>query len=413
MMDTSRMHWPSILLTTVFAMGVLLLLVSAIATGMISIAGLFDELADPAGSMIQSFASGFEVIVLLICGWFVLQKTLQKETADLSLAFPFSAWQLLVIPAIFFFSISLGAAVALSEIKWLGWLILPALTLLAVVLPILLFLGVGTNGIEFGPRWRTWSALGLSMTVAPLLMISLEIIVVMLFVIAGIIFLSTQPQLTQELSKIGGLLNQGVSDEAALELLAPYFAKPAAITSLFLFLSLIVPLIEELFKPLAVWLLATRVKSPASGFALGILSGGAFALVESLSVSGDGSAAWFVIVGVRTGTSLLHMTTTGLMGFAIVQLFHEKKWARFIVTYLTAAALHGIWNACAVITVMAILGQYVGKPEWLLAIPGAFCGFAILAVGMFAVLIAANRNVRSLLPSLPAPARGLNEEGVK
>jgi hypothetical protein len=120
-----------------------------------------------------------------------------------------------------------------------------------------------------------------------------------------------------------------------------------------------------------------------------------------------------VIVVVRAGTSLLHMTTSGMMGYTIVQLFQEKKVGRFIVTYLTATALHGIWNACAAGAALATIGEMIGKPEWLLNLPAALCGIVILATGMFFVLLSANRKVRASLAPLVAPKLGLNEEGVK
>jgi RsiW-degrading membrane proteinase PrsW (M82 family) len=160
-----------------------------------------------------------------------------------------------------------------------------------------------------------------------------------------------------------------------------------------------VPAIEELIKPLAVWFFARGLNSPANGFTLGALSGAAFALMESLNVSGDGSISWFAIVIIRAGTSLLHITSSGLMGFAIVELFKRKNWGRFLVTYLAMGFLHGIWNACAAATAMAVIGGSIGRPEWLAYLPAAVLGISTLIVGMFAILITANRRIRSA--SLP------------
>ena len=412
-MQPAKTHWPSIILLGVSAFGAFVLFMVAFATGIISIVGLFDEFSDSAGSMISGFASGFEMILLGGCAWFILQKAMSKAQADQIIRFPFSPWQLFAIPAVVFFSISLGGLIAISEVKWLGWLTLPALTLLAVVLPILLFLGLGTNGIDLGPRWKAWSTLGISLTVSPLAMITIEIAAVLAVAIAAGIFISTRPSLMQELLDLAPYLEQETSEEGLVRLLAPYITSPTTIALIFLLLSLIVPLIEELFKPLAVWVFARNINSPATGFALGMLSGGAFALVESLNVSGNGSSAWFVIVGVRAGTGLLHMTTSGLMGFAIVQVFQEKRIGRFISTYLAAVILHGLWNACAAGTALATIGDYVGEPQWIWYLPAALCGIAVLVAGLFAILIAANRKLRSThtLSSVPGP--GGNEEGVK
>jgi hypothetical protein len=401
MMQTSKTHWPSLLILIVLALGIFVFLAAALATGLTSIVGLFDGSADPAGMMIRSVAGGFELVLLLICSWFVLQKVMRKEQADGPLQISFPSWQVLAIPLVVLLCIGLGAAVSISEIKWLGWLLLPALTLAAVILPILFFFGIGTRRIELTPRWSAFGMLGLSITLGPLIMIILEIVVLFSFALVAIIFISAQPGLVRELSGIEDILNQGVDSEAAVELLAPYITRPAVIASFLLYLAFFIPLIEELFKPLAVWLFAKQIHSPASGFALGMLSGGAFALMESLNVSGDGSTGWFAIVSVRAGTSLLHVTTSGLMGYAIVRVFHEKQFVRMIAMYLSCAMLHGLWNACAVGTAFATLGEMVGKPEWLWRLlPASLGGLAVLAIGMFALLLAANRKI------LAVPAAG-------
>jgi hypothetical protein len=400
-MQTSKTHWPSIIILTAFALAVLVFLASTLIAGITSIVELFDGSADPTGNMITSFASGFEMILLVICAWFLLERTMRKDQADLPFRFPFAGWQVLALPAIFLFCLGLGAVVAISGIRWLGWLILPAFTIVTVVLPIFLFLGVGTKDIPFGSRWKAWSTLGMGMTIGPLLMITVEILVLFVFAIIGVIALAGQPEVVQELIRIGKLLMEEVSEQTAIQLLAPYIVQPVTIASIFIYLSLAVPLIEELFKPLAVWLFAKNIKSPANGFVLGMLSGGAFALVESLNVSSSGGTGWFAVVAVRAGTGLLHMTTSGLMGFAIVQLIRGKKVRRFIATYLAAVTLHGLWNACAIGAGLAALGEVVGKPEWIWNLPAALGGIAVLTVGIFVVLLAANRRVRTLLPPTP------------
>lgn len=56
---------------------------------------------------------------------------------------------------------------------------------------------------------------------------------------------------------------------------------------------------------------------------MGLLSGAAFALIESLNASADGSTNWPIIVSVRAGTSILHMTASGLVGWELS--LHFKK----------------------------------------------------------------------------------------
>ena len=409
-MQPARTHWRSIALLLAFALGALLFLAVSLTTGIRSILALVSGSADPTGDMIKSFAAGFELIVLLICARFLLQRTLHQPQADLPFRYPFAPWQIFVISVIFLLGVGLGTLGTASGISWLNWLLLPTLTVLTVLLPIFLFLGIGTRGIPFGARWKAWGTLGMGMTIGPASMITLEILALFFFAAIGLIALAGHPEVIRELVRVGKLLAQDVSEETVIELLAPYIVQPVTIASLLIYLSLAVPLIEELLKPLAVWLFAKNLNSPAHGFALGMLGGAAFALVESLNVSSDGGSGWSVVVLVRAGTSLLHMTTSGLMGFAIVELFHGNKFGRFLATYLAAVLLHGLWNACAVGAGLASVGELVGRPEWIYNLPAALGGISVLAVGIYFVLVAANRKVRS---QVRAAQEAAPEEGVK
>ena len=411
MMQTKKTHWPSLLVLIVLGLSVTVVLLMALGMGVSSITSLFTENGDPAGQMISSFAFGFEILILLMCSWFVMQKTMGREQADAPFIFPFADWQVVAIIGVVITSAIIGGLIAYTEIAWLAWIILPVLTILVIVPPIWLLFGIGTRGIELGPRWRFFGIFGLSMTIGPVLMIVLEMVVLLGGLIAGVAMLYVQqPALIQEFLKLANILKQETDQDAILKLLAPYISNPLVLASAIGYIALAVPLIEELFKPLAVWIFAKKIKSPAQGFAMGVLSGAAFALIESLNASGDGTMSWPAIVSVRAGTSLLHMTASGLVGWGIVSAFHEKRPSKFFAAYFAAAAIHGLWNACAVGVGVSMVGEYIGKPEWLYnIIPAMLCGMSVLAIGMFAVLVAANRKLRSAPSSLPSPAR---EKGV-
>ena len=393
----TKIHWPSLAILIILAIGAAFLLLTSLGFGVSSLIGLFANGVDPAGAMIGSLAYGFEVLLLILCGWFVLQKTMRREQADLPFHFPFANWQIIVGFSIVIFSAIIGGVASSTELVWLNWLVLPILTLMVIVPPIWMLFGIGTNGIELGPRWRVFSVLGLGMTVGPLIMIVMEIALLAFIIIGGSIFVSTQkPDLIQEIIRLGQRLQIEADQELILKLIAPYIASPAVITVIIAYMAVFVPLIEELFKPLAVWLFARKFDSPAQGFAMGMLSGGAFALLESLNASGNGSTSWPVIVSIRAATSLLHMTASGLVGWGIVSAFRDKKVLRFFAAYFAAVTIHGIWNACAIGAGISTLGQFLGKPEWLFTvIPAAICGMSVLGIGMLAVLIASNRKLKN------------------
>jgi hypothetical protein len=282
-MQTKNTHWPSILILIVLGTCALFVLLFVAATGISSIIALFSESGDPAGEMISTFAFGLELLVLLVCMWFVFQKAQSREQADLSFKFPFANWQILAVLGLIGFSVMLGAAVIYTEVLALAWVTLPFLTLLVIVPPIWIFLGLGTKGIDFGSRWKVFSILGLGLTLAPVTMVVLELIILFVIIVAGTVFLAfSQPDLLQEVTAIGRILQNETDQSVILNLVAPYLSSPAVIVTLIGYIGFIVPLIEELLKPLGVWLFARKFNSPAQGFAMGMLSGGAFAWWKAL-----------------------------------------------------------------------------------------------------------------------------------
>lgn len=399
-MQTKQTHWASLLTLIVIATSLFFLLLLSAMLGLTSLVDLFAETGegvDPASGMISAVAFGFLGVMLVICGWLVLQKTRGLESADLPFNFPFVSWLWVVIPAVVFISILVGGLVTLAELPWLNWIVLPFLTVLVIASPIWLVFGAASRGIELGPRWRFFSIFGLSLTVAPVLMVVFELVMVVLIILVGAVYVSiAQPELVRELEAMMLSFNENMSQEALLAMLAPYLRNPVLIATGIGYIAIIVPLIEEMLKPLAVWLFARKIESPAQGFALGVLSGAAFALFESLNASADGSMTWAVIVTARTGTSLLHMMTSGLVGWGIASAFGERRIGRFFAAYALAVLIHGIWNAAAAGTGIAAIGEMIGRPEWVFTVaPALVCGLITLAIGICAVLIASNRKLRA------------------
>ncbi len=398
-MQTKQTHWASLLTLILIGTSVFFLLILVAALGVVSLMDLFAATGEAASEMISAVAFGFILLLLLLCGWFILQKTRGLEQADLPFKFPFAPWMWGVLPAIVIFSIALGGLATLAELQWLNWLVLPALTVLVIVPPIWLLFGIASNGLDLGPRWRFFSIFSLGLTIGPLVMIVIELVVLFTIIISGAIYVATtQPALMSELEMLTNMMTQGASEEALLAMLTPYLTNTTLIAIGISYIALLVPLIEELLKPLAVWLFARQIESPAQGFALGVLSGAAFALVESLNAGADGSTSWAIVVSVRTGTSVLHMMTSGLVGWGIASAFKEKRVGRLIAAYISAVLIHGIWNAAAAGTGLTALGESLGKPEWLFNFaPALVCGLLVLGIGVTAMLVASNRKLRKQL----------------
>jgi RsiW-degrading membrane proteinase PrsW (M82 family) len=272
----------------------------------------------------------------------------------------------------------------------INWLILPLLTVPAAALPIWLILRQGIKDLPLGSRWRAWGILGLSMSFTPFLLLVLEVVVIIIVFILGVLYVVATPQLSMEFQRLFLQFRfiDPRSDEI-MKLIAPYLTKPGTVAMAFTLFSLVIPMIEEVFKPLGVWLLSGKLDSPAQGFAFGALCGAGFALVETLNVSGQ-SDGWVTLLTARIGTGAMHITTSALMGAAIVSTFREKRYLRLFGTYLLAVLLHGTWNAAALANGFSsvLAYEHSNRAQTLFIISTTV--LVVLALGLIAILISAN-----------------------
>jgi len=225
-------------------------------------------------------------------------------------------------------------------------------------------------------------------------MLCLELAAFAVLFIILLIYISSQPGLVQELS----LLIQPYAPppiDAVSRVMQPYLLRPVFIFGVFAFVAGLVPLIEEIFKPVGVWLLVGFDLSPAEGFTAGLISGTGYALFENFLVSGVGGD-WAVTMSIRVGTSLLHVTTAGLMGWALAVAWRKKRYWILVLGYLLAVLLHAAWNTVAMLTAVPSLPLLTGYPETVLRPVGvvAYVLLGFLAVSLFVILIGSNRFLR-------------------
>ena len=284
-----------------------------------------------------------------------------------------------------------------------NWLALPLLTIPAVALPIWTITGLGARDLPLVSRWRTWSAFGISLTVTPFILFTLEVLVAIVILIFVVIYAVANPDVAAEFERLSTqFASIDLESEEAIRLITPYLTRPGVIILVAIFFSVIIPLMEELIKPLAVWLLAGRLDSAAQGFAVGALGGAGFALVETLNVSGQ-ITEWGVLLFTRIGTGLLHIATSAIMGAAIYMAVRERRYLRLLGTYLLAVLLHGLWNAAAITVSFSALGTTYTQSggykslQWI-----STSGLIALTCILLAILLASNRKLQSKMPVLPA-----------
>jgi len=411
-LKTSQTHLPSLLGSILFFLSALFLSGIGLLMGSTALMSFFTGEAIKVEQTIIFIAFGFEAIVLFIAAFFSFQKTLRKPSADQDASFSVSFRQIVIFTITAFAAILIGYQI--SGMKTISWLFLPLLTIPAVVLPIWALLALGTQKLPFGTRWQSWSVLGLGMTLVPLVLFVLEVAVLLIVFFVIIAYVMTQPDLVFELQKLSQqIMLLGPGSEAALDLLSPFLTRPGVIITVLAYIAIVVPALEEIFKPLGVWLLAGRLESPAQGFALGALSGAGYALIETIGVSSQ-TGEWASLLFSRIGTGLLHITTSALMGAAIVLAWRERRYLRLIGTYLLAVTLHGLWNTLAILFTFSGLAQPLGQAGLLSTLqPIMITSLSILAIGLLSILVISNRKMRNTLPfPIKEPGIPANEIGV-
>jgi hypothetical protein len=291
--------------------------------------------------------------------------------------------------------LGLGYAVAGSGF---AWLVIPILHVLAVVIPVLILLQLGLRGLPVGSPQRRWGVFGAGLVLGPLVILIAEVAALLAGVIIIVFVVASRPGMIEQLQAMVENLSQYQGDPNALvDSLLPYLANPTVVILVLVFVALIVPLIEELFKPVGVYLLAGRKITPAAGFAAGALSGAGYAIFESLALNGGGDD-WLLVEIARSGTAVIHILTTAMTGWALASAWRDRRYLRLVLTYACVVLVHGMWNG---MTVMALVSEAAVPGSEALQWPGLQI-FSVLSpvvlvsltIGAFVVFLWMNRKLR-------------------
>jgi hypothetical protein len=288
----------------------------------------------------------------------------------------------------------------ISEVEAANLIFLPWLSVLATGIPILALTLVSTRGLRNGSAQRGWGILTSGITVGPTLIVGLELIIILVAAGIGVAWLLSQPDGLEEMNRLAQRLANSQFDSEVMErILGNYLARPGVLFALLAVVAGFAPLIEELLKPLAVWLVALRHPlTPGEGFTAGVISGAGFTLLESLGAPTLSTGqAWTSIILARVGTDLLHIFTTGLVGWALAYTWQNGRFVRLAGAYLLAVLVHGAWNTASIwIGITPLLNLSIpGLPAASkAATTGAIAALVVLAVGMFVALLRINKMLR-------------------
>ncbi len=282
-----------------------------------------------------------------------------------------------------------------SQNNRLPWLLLPILNIIATGLPALWIIYIGTRGLIPGTPRRQWGVFTTGLVLGPLLILVLELFMLVIVGILAILWLMLNPTLANQLYGVAIRLESVGQDlNAVAKILIPLLLNPGVLFLGFAFISVIVPLLEEAFKPIGVWFLSGQKITPAQGFGYGVLSGAGFGLFENLGNTSGGGTDWAMVAATRTSTLMLHCFTAGLVGWALASAWSERRYLRLAVTYAIAVSIHGLWNGLAVLSAAPSLPSLtnLSMPPYV-PIIGSLAALGVIILGALVLLLYLGSNI--------------------
>jgi RsiW-degrading membrane proteinase PrsW (M82 family) len=407
--NPARYNCQSVLLFVILLIGLAMYLC---LSGFILLSSAYDLVTPQSGAgsnigtnFIIASGLGFCAVSMLPAVIFSFQRMRGKSIRPFQTR-PVKIWQ----------AITLGAgwigAVLLSDYLYqkfsLGWLAAAPFYIISIGLPLVLLVWIGVGGIPLGSRNRFWGSLGIGMTVGPFLATLMEFFVYLGVLVILIFILMLNPNWLATLQQVIAQIHTATDIDSVMQILAPYLSNSLGLISLFLVLGLLTPLVEETLKPVIVWLLAKRLQGPSQGFALGVISGAGFALVESLLASSTPGQGWGQLLAVRAGGGLMHIFASGVMGWGIASAWQGKP-LRLLGTYVLSVIIHGLWNSAAIIIEIGSLQPYLNNDVFSKSLD-SFSLAGTIVLGLLVLLtlpalILINRKMRSIMVILGSNAQ--------
>jgi len=407
------LHWPSLIQFVLSALVGFLLLGVATIIALTSLAQYFASGSggsDPTQSLMVAASLAFVGVLVLPSAWYAWRHIAHPDIEPIYRPEPRNFGLILTILVI----VLVGGALLLgnwvSQYSSIAWVLLPLLNIIATGLPTLWIVYIGTRGLLPSSPRRTWGVFASGLVLGPTIILILEIILLIGMGILALLWIMLDPSLANQLNGLVFRLENAVSNpDAILNILLPFLLNPVVLFLGFASITVLVPMIEETFKPIGVWFLAGQKISPAQGFGYGVISGAGFALFENLGNTSSGGEVWALVAGSRISTLLLHCFTAGLVGWALASAWRQRRYLRLAVTYAIAVLVHGLWNGLAVLSAASSLQGMTNIPlPANLQQIGAFASVGIIALGVivFVLFISFNSILRRNQETMPPPSSG-------
>ncbi len=311
---------------------------------------------DPTQSFMVAASLAFTGVLVLPSAWYSWRHIRHPDFEPASRPERKSFGLILTIVVLVLVAGSLFLGDWASKDNRVSWIFLPFLNILATGLPALWLVYIGTHGLLPTAPKRKWGVLASGLVLGPFIILILEILAFVALGILAILSIMLDPKLSDQLNGLVHRL-QLVSPniDAILNTLLPFFLNPGVLFLSFVFVSALVPLIEETLKPIGVWFLAGQKITPAMGFGYGVISGAGFGLFENLGNTSGGGDTWALIAAARITTLLLHSFTAGLVGWALASAWSQRRFLRLAVAFIAAILIHGLWNGMSIISAVSSL----------------------------------------------------------
>jgi len=395
---TPKFDWPAFLMLMLSGLGLLGILTSAAGlalAGLLALlaGGLFGDQALPLFSL--AWTAGFFSLLLLpsLINAFIRLLKLNRPLIGLPHRLRLASLLMLFFPAL----VVLGSFATQSSFSWL---LLPPLQVLAAVIPIWWIFEVGRRGLAVSSGRSGWGLVSFNLLLNQPFILVAEIVLFLVLGALAVLWLSSRPDLFSELQRLAQRITDAGMDPAVLQrILLPFLQQPLVLLGILVMVAGLIPMLEELLKPLALWGLARkRGFTPVDGFVGGMLCGATFALMETLGNLSSPVDLWAAVVVGRFGTALLHITTSGLVGWGLASALVEGKYTRLGAIYLLAVSLHALWNVFGVTIGLSPLINDASVSSFLalnqrlgIVAPVAI---AILSAVLLLILLGSNRRLR-------------------
>jgi hypothetical protein len=273
-------------------------------------------------------------------------------------------------------------------------LLIVIFNLLTIGLSVAWVAWVAVRGIHVGSLQRAWGALASGLAATPFFALIIEGVALLI----GGFLLGIYIQGNSTLAPVLEELQQIRDPELMAQNLGQLAADPLVFAAALFGLSVFVPIVEELLKPIGVYLLMGRKLTNAQGFAIGALCGAGYALAETALISANPED---LLVGnlARFGTTAMHIFTAALSGYGLARARNQRNWLIAPAFLLMSMVLHGVWNGVAVMMAAFTLQDPAAATELTLSVGVAAGVLGVLAFGSLAALYVINRRLVASQPS--------------